>query len=291
MVVLGANYPTERIGGLVMLKLPPPEDDGLYIQPVKEWSRHKHHFLRRYIDAFATAMRDKSWASLHYIDLFAGAGIERLRESGTLAWGSPLIAAQAKHAFHALHACEKNWRKWKALRTRLERFQARCEVECLRGDANVLVHQVVQSVPQGSLSLAFLDPTGLHLDYDTLRALGDRRADLLIFFPDRLDVLRNWRAYYFDNPRSNLDRVLGPGSAWRKIGANHARSRWAEAFRDLYITQIRKLGYTEFDFERIPTSGRPMYWLIFCSKSPAGTKIWRGIARRKPDGQGRFDFA
>jgi hypothetical protein len=56
--------------------LDPPEDDGLYIPEVGAWSADKHHFLRRYIDAFTTAMKGKKWDGLHYIDLFASAGIE-----------------------------------------------------------------------------------------------------------------------------------------------------------------------------------------------------------------------
>lgn len=62
-----------------MPELPPPDDDGLIIPEVGEWSRDKHHFLRRYIHAFTTAMKDKGWSGLHYIDLFAGAGMERIK--------------------------------------------------------------------------------------------------------------------------------------------------------------------------------------------------------------------
>ena len=91
-----------------MHELPVPEDDGLLTPEVGDWSRDKHHFLWRYLNAFTTAMRNKAWAGLHYIDLFAGAGIERLKGSGELDWGSPLLAAQAKHPFAQLHLCEKN---------------------------------------------------------------------------------------------------------------------------------------------------------------------------------------
>jgi len=80
-------------GAACMLELPKPEDDGLVIPEVGEWSREKHHFLLRYIDAFTTAMRPKRWNGLYYIDLFAGAGIERLKRPARLDWGSPLIAA------------------------------------------------------------------------------------------------------------------------------------------------------------------------------------------------------
>ena len=38
-----------------MFDLPEPQDDGLFTPVVGPWSQHKHHFLRRYIDAFTTA--------------------------------------------------------------------------------------------------------------------------------------------------------------------------------------------------------------------------------------------
>jgi len=65
-----------------MLNLPQPQDDGMYIPTVGQWSTDKHYYLMRYLDAFATAMHAK-WGGLHYIDLFAGAGIERLKTSKT----------------------------------------------------------------------------------------------------------------------------------------------------------------------------------------------------------------
>lgn len=97
-----------------MYQLDPPGDDGLCISSVKEHSKDKHWFLSRCVDAFTTALKGK-WAGLHYIDLFAGAGVERLNESGALHWGLPLVAARANHPFTRLHLCEKNQRKFEAL--------------------------------------------------------------------------------------------------------------------------------------------------------------------------------
>src|SRR4051794_7888812 len=100
--------------GRAMFNLSPPEPDGLYTPTVGPWSAAKHHFLRRYIDAFTTAMREKKWHGLHYIDLFASAGVERIRGAG-LDWGSPLIAAQAPNRFARLHFCEIKKRSYDAL--------------------------------------------------------------------------------------------------------------------------------------------------------------------------------
>lgn len=71
----------------------------------------------------------------------------------------------------------------------------------------------------------------------------------------------------------------------------HPRERWAEILGRIYVRQIETLGYKEFEYERIllPT-GRFLYKLIFCSRAPAGGKIWRGISSRKADGQATFEF-
>lgn len=267
-----------------MFELPPPADDGLFTPEVGPQSIQKHHFLRRYIDAFTTAMHQKPWAGgLHYLDLFAGAGVEFVRDAG-LHWGSPLIAAQAPIQFRQLHLCEFSARKHSALADRLARFPQPTPPQLIHGDANVAVADVTRVLPPKSLSLAFLDPYGLHLDFGTLRRLGQRRVDLIIFFPDHLDALRNWEQVYQGDPDSNLDRVLG--TEW--LGRMHAapRDRWAEVLGRIYVEQIRTIGYTHFAEERISLpNGRYLYKLIYCSHSSVGARIWRNVSNIKSDGQ------
>lgn len=272
-----------------MLELPDPVDDGLVIPEVGEWSRDKHHFLRRDVDAFTTAMKDKPWEGLHYIDLFAGAGMERLRDTGRLDWGSPLIAAQSTHPFNGIHCGEMDAAKCDALCKRLTPFRARTAIQIVAGDANVRVQEIVAVLPKRCLSLAFLDPYGLHLHFDSLRTLAERRADLIIFFPDRLDLLRNATEYYFSDPDSNLDHALGTQD-WRRVWDGTPESRRAQTMRSLYVDRLRVLGYREFDYEPVPATGRRLYWLVFASRHPRGVDIWRRVATRKPDGQRTFDF-
>jgi len=273
-----------------MFELPPPDDDNLYIPGVGSWSIDKHHCLRRYIDIFTTGMKNQSW-SIHYIDLFAGAGIERVKQNG-LDWGSPLIAAQAPTPFAGLHLCELKKRPFKALEQRTKRFPQPNAPQLLNENANVAVHDIVSAIPiTGTLSLAFLDPYGLHLHFDTLRILtaSNRRVDLIIFFPDHLDALRNF-AMYHGGLDSNLDLVLGT-TEWRKVPDQKPANRWAESLRGIYVEQIRTLGYEYFDYERIARpDGVFLYQLIFCSRHPRGGEYWRKITRKSADGQTAFDF-
>jgi len=271
-----------------MPEIPTPTDDGLYIPTVGDWSRDKHYFLTRYIDAFTTSMKKKKWSGLHYIDLFAGAGIERLETSKNLDWGSPLIAAHARHAFDGLHLCEKNNRRYTALSLRIAKI--RPDAQVLHGDANEKIKEIVKQIPQKSLSLAFLDPYGFDLDFDTVKLLSQLRADLIIFFPDHLDALRNWGTNYLRDPNSKLDRYLGPACDWRSAINNAPSDRHAEVFRELYVAQIKSLGYTHFEYQRIYGKGHPLYILILCSRSALAAKLWRGISQIAPDGQRTFKF-
>jgi three-Cys-motif partner protein len=270
-----------------MRSLSQPENDGLITPVVGHQSADKHYFLERYIDIFTTSMKGK-W-SLHFIDLFAGAGIERVEDSGQLQWGSPMLAAHATKPFERLHLCELDTEKYEALKSRIGRY--RPDSQILNGDANQLAKRIAAEIPSGSLSLAFLDPYGLQLDFSTIELLAGLRADLIIFFPDRLDILRNWKQYYYDNPSSNLDRYLGLGSNWRAILDATPPGQCAEALKTLYRTRLKeKLGYSVVEHERIPTTGRPLYYLIFCSRCNLGAKFWMEIARKKPDGQRTWDF-
>jgi three-Cys-motif partner protein len=271
-----------------MFELPPPKDDGLYIPTVGKQSSDKHYFLMRYIDIFTTAMTGK-WKGLHYIDLFAGAGIEKLRGSEELRWGSPMIAANAPKPFHRLHLCELDQQKYEALEKRVK--QIRPDAQILKGDANEEIHKIAKEIPQRTLSLAFLDPYSLQIDFKTLEVLAAKRADLIIFFPDRLDILRNWKHYYYGDPNSKLDRHLGQDSDWRSVLDNAPPKNRIEELRKFYVHRLNKiLGYQYVEHERIPTQGRPLYYLIFCSRSQIGAKFWREITLKKRNGQRTWPF-
>lgn len=270
-------------------QLPEPRDDGLFIPVVGDWSARKHHYLSRYLYAFVTAMRTKRWSSLHYVDLFAGAGLERLEQSQRLDWGSPMIAAQVPHPFSMLHVCELDPRKYDALSNRLARVRPDSQTLC--GDSNSKVEEVVKVIPPDALSIAFLDPYGLHLEFSTIRCLAQRRMDLVIFFPDHLDALRNCEYVYRDQPDSNLDRALGPGVDWRTQLDRAPRDRWAQVLRELYSDRVRSLGYLGPEIERISQAdGRFLYLLLFFSKSEIGLDIWRRASLLKGDSQRTFDF-
>lgn len=276
-------------GKTLRTPLPEPISDGLIVASVKMHSRDKHHYLRRYLDAFSTSMAP-NWRYRCYVDLFAGPGIEDVEGIG-LDWGSPLIAAQVPKPFTHLFLNDRDRIKSEALSQRLIAYQQPNPPMILSEDANLAVHSVVSSIPSSDcLTLAFLDPYGLHFAFESVKHLSVRRADLIIFFPDRLDALRNWSAYYMDQDSSNLDSFLGT-RIWRDRLSESNSEQHPEILRQIYEQQLRTLGYEFFDYIRIYAQGtRPLYRLIFATKHKMGLTIWQNISTKGRDGQSSFNW-
>jgi three-Cys-motif partner protein len=264
-----------------------PTDDGFVIPEVGAWAKRKYHFLGRYLEAFNTAMKDKNWpGGRHYIDLFSGAGLARIRGTGELVWSSAMLAARTSVPFTCLHLCDRDAGNVSALRARLARHATSIEARITQGDANDKIKEMIKSIPAKSLSVAFVDPYGLHFDFETARLLSHgARADLVVLVADNMDALRNWSVYYENNPNSSLDRFLGT-STWRSAFAKYPVERHAEVLRGLYQKQLQVLGYSQFAFETVQnSSGSDIYKFLFACKHAAGLKIWKGISMVDESGQ------
>ncbi len=192
-------------------------DDGLAVRESGYWAEDKLYFWNRYVSIATTAMVDKpAWdAGVVYVDLFCAPGICVERKSQRRFPGSPIIAANAQKPFSKILLCELDSNSADACRSRMEKSPAQNRYHLFEGDCNLCIQQVVSHIPDRSLVLAFVDPTGLHVHFDTVKTLADRGAtDLLILYPDAVDILRNEKLY-FDQLESNLDLVLGADSNWR----------------------------------------------------------------------------
>lgn len=218
-------------------------------------------------------------AGLAYVDLFAGPGVCTIRESDDRVPGSPLIAAAAPKPFQRLLFCELDKRLAKACEERVAKRIPKDRFMVFPQDCNLAIEGVARELPLGALTLAFLDPTGLHLWFETVRRLSVCGAvDLLILFPDGVDILRNAAHLYFDQSESNLDRTLGPNSQWReRIAQSNTsdRSQLRRLYATIYKDQLRRYaGYTHFGEEVIRSRTGPLYRLIYATKHPRGLDFW-----------------
>jgi len=272
-------------------------DDGLATRGSGEWAEDKLRWWHRYVDITTTAMGDNpKWKDgVVYIDLFAGPGICTIRDTGRRLPGSPMIAAHAPKPFRKLLLCELNPVDAAVCEQRLKSSPASNRFQVFVGDCNIKVREIVAAIPHDALSLAFIDPTGLHANLETIRQLSQsRKVDLLIYFPDAIDVVRNVNEFYLPRLHSNLDLVLGVDSGWREqwkaLGSQDGPNA-RRLFSNVYQEQLKKhAGYTHFAEETIRGPKGPLYRLIFATKHERGLDFWQKVTTKEKGGQRRMDF-
>ncbi|OHB65895.1 MAG: hypothetical protein A2V70_10600 [Planctomycetes bacterium RBG_13_63_9] len=270
-------------------------DDGLPTREVGHWTEDKLFFWNRYLDITTRAMvGHRAWpAGLVYVDLFAGPGICTLRGSGKRIPGSALIAANAPKPFERILLCEKDPGFACACEQRVKTIVDPDRFQVFVGDCNDRVGRLSTEIPDQALTLAFIDPTGLHAHFETIRTLSQRGAvDLLILFADNHDIVRNVNLYEEQGSESNLDQVLGPESNWRDDWqrlTNRSRENICQMFASAYKRQLEsKLGYKEFGEETMRCASRPLYRLIYASKHERGLDFWQKITKKDAGGQMRL---
>jgi three-Cys-motif partner protein len=163
------------------------------------------------------------------------------------------------------------------------------------GDCNVLVDEVLKRIPSGSLGLAFVDPQGFEVNFDTLAKFAKRRIDLLYLFPSGIGVRRNLRNFMALS-ESRMDKWWG-SKDWRQLpaakqAAGEISTSDSQKIIGSLVPEYRQLlaavGF-KYQDEAVPlftnTKNAQMYHLLFCSHSKAGLDIWKGIKRIAPSGQ------
>jgi len=283
-----------------------PEDDGLPMRNYGGWVAEKLHYVRHYINVFTSSMHGKPWRGMHYIDLFAGPGKCRTRDTGTIHLGSPLLALQTPHPFARYFFVDLQPRAITALEKRCSASPLRARIQFLVGDSNVLVREIVQQIAEidrpyipdtwHSLNLAFLDPEGLDLQWKTVETLASaKRMDLIIHYPEG-GLNRTMAKVFASDDETAVDRFFG-GAEWRKIyGKERNRRGIHRKLLDYYKGKLRQLKYEvrggdEVGYEPLIRNVKkkaPLYRLIFASKDPLGNEFWEQVTRKDVYGQTRF---
>lgn len=264
-----------------------PGPDDLPVQCVGAWATDKHHYLRQYIGATrgvrAKFLPPQGQGGAAFIDLFAGPGMVRVRDTGEIREGSPLIAlAHAEVPFSKVILCDQDAENASTLRARVASTGR--EVKVFEGDSNALIDEIAGEVPQYGLNFALVDPFGLQaLKFSTLERLAKHdRMDLLVHFPIG-DIKRNLEQYA--STRQALTEALGT-SLWE----SELPLLTPDAGRliEIFKRQLSTLGYGSQDVRSEPIKNNqnlPIYYLVYASKSQRGDKIWQSITKNKPSGQ------
>jgi three-Cys-motif partner protein len=276
-------------------------DDALPMRETGAWAREKLDYLSRYIAVFEKSMRDK-WRYRNYIDLQAGPGKNRVKETSEVFLGSPLLALTTEYPFTGYYFVEYDSEMARALQSRCAASALSDRVHITTGDCNQVVDDIVaalKTTERQSLNLAFLDPEGLELRWATVARLASiNRMDLIINYPQG-GLNRYMPIAIAQNEDTSVDLFFGTRE-WRTIYLEYLQIRGVGLHRqliDLYKRNLATLGYEDVrrddevgDEPLIRNSRRnaPLYRLLFASKSALGEKFWRSITSRNIWGQRRL---
>jgi three-Cys-motif partner protein len=220
------------------------------------------------------------------VDLFSGPGRSIIRGSQEEVEGSPLISLKynfAKYVFVDVPEVLSS------LQRRLTRHPKLAQISLIEGDCNTVIKEVLKELPSNHLTLAFIDPTGLQIQFSTIKRLvHNRKVDLLMTIQFGMGIRMNL-PLYAQTEGAALSDFLG-NAGWREdLQAGGSPSQIARRILNRYVQQLRDLGYgTVQDREieiRSDESNLLLYFMVLASRHPLGKDFWRKATQIGPSGQ------
>lgn len=278
---------------------------------VGPWAEEKLNALESYLEFYGRALKKQPFKRV-YIDAFAGACINKVRDSGTgkklsplflepkyffpgqgdagsqekFIMGSPVRALGIDNKFHHYYFFDLDRTRAETLRE-LKAFHRGASVEV--GDCNSLIRNLAPSLKRSNIrGVAFLDPYGAHLEWATLEALADTGTmEVIINFPLAMAINRliTNSGVVPDSWSNQLTACFGT-EEWRAVAYNceqtdlwkdeNAMVKNEDASRrllDLYIERLKKL-FKHVAKPRLIRNTRkaPLYYLIWAGPHGLGLK-------------------
>jgi three-Cys-motif partner protein len=205
---------------------------------VGPWARDKLDRLGKYLAAYTTIMKEQKWCKgFVYIDAFAGPGEHEIRPSqkdscgvAQALWdssrfgaeqdeqreyvdGSPRVALEIRYPFSKYVFVEKSERRAAELEQLRVEFGGSRNISIRQEDCNTYLLDRAANVDwQSYRALAFLDPFGMQVPWQTLATLGDTGGvEVFLNFPVGMAIQRLLlrRGEFNEKQKSKLDEYFG----------------------------------------------------------------------------------
>lgn len=261
-------------------------DDGLVAPIVGAHSHDKYKLIGHYAEIFSKGMKGL-WQSRVYIDLYAGAGRAQVKETAQFVDTSAVLALKVSQPFDQYIFSDLNKEKLDALKARAEKAVPSVNAKFIHGDANLVVPQILNAIPQHNanfkvLGFCVIDPfnTG-NFAFETIEALSKKFMDFLVLLPTCMDAKRNLHNY-FNADNVQLDKFLG-NPDWRQEWEEFLKmdDDFAHFMVDRFIKKMVGLGFLDsMKYVKAVSyqEGRKnvlLYHLAFFSKHQRGLDFWK----------------
>ncbi|HET8894906.1 MAG TPA: three-Cys-motif partner protein TcmP [Gaiellaceae bacterium] len=302
-------------------ELPPPPDDGLPARPIRDYALDKIHYWGNFLEAASTATKRAFPGTRVCADLFCASGVGENKVNGARSWGTALVGLQVAVPFDVYFFNDLNPDAARATATRAREIgvqgasvfeldlrkenglsRARDiakvvvpfgpKVVVATGDANTAHVALKLIAPQGRRYIcAVIDPESALYEWSALEALAfhEKAMDVLLLFPDEIDLGRGLAYYLREGGGAKLDRYFPPGTDWRSVAK--ASPHPASALRRLYEERMETLlGFKIGHAKTVSMGNRALYRLVFGSRDQLGIKIWNDICKRTRGEQYELPF-
>ncbi len=260
-------------------------NNGMPISIVGHWAADKYKLIQYYVAEFATSMKMK-WGTRVYIDLFAGSGVSKIKNTTKILPASPLIAMNIKDPFDKYIFSDIDEEKLDTLKNRQKKLFPELSVEFISGDVNTNVSSILQHIPQWSrnntvLTFCLVDPYNLsNLHFNTISQLSNILIDFLVLIPTCMDAKRNWLKYLAPTNHT-IEKFLGYPD-WRLDWEREVKNRvkFERFFVTKFSQQMKSLKFLIPDPDdifrvKIKDKNVALYHLVFYSRNPLGMKFWK----------------
>jgi three-Cys-motif partner protein len=264
---------------------------------INYWSEVKLDIIKDYAKAYSTIMAKQRWCKGHfYIDAFAGAGVHISKATGEFIPGSPLNAVNTSFPFSHYYLIDLDSGKTDNLRQLTKEIP---NVSVFAGDCNqVLMTEVFPPLLAEKFcrSLCILDPYGLHLNWDVVRAAGQSGTfEIFLNFPVA-DINRNalWNRPDQVKPEQSarLTEFWGDES-WRAVAYDtsmdffgHPTKTDNETVVGAFRKRLLNVAGFKYVLEPMPMRNRSnavVYYLIFATPNATANKIVKDIFKKYKD--------
>lgn len=255
----------------------------------REQAYVKHFLLSRYLEIFAHKI-GSAYPEIAYVDGFAGPWKNTDETFEDTSFGIALAAlTRAKATWKGLgqdlkvsaYLVEKNPNSYAALQG-VKALFPEVEIKTYSGSFIDRTPDLLKDIPPQAFAFLFIDPKGWAIDMQRIAPLL-KRPNSEVVFNFMFDFVNRFAELQKPQIANSLDRLLvEPG--WRdklaalpKEGQNQADYR-KSVLVDAFSAALRRLGgYTHVAETTVlrPTQDRPLYSLIYGTRSVKGLEVFR----------------
>lgn len=264
---------------------------------IGNWSIQKLALLEKYLTAYLKVLANQKWCrGYEYIDAFAGTGKPKAKDEQKYVDGSPRIALGLETPFTKYHFVEQsNWRVNKLKKLTLE-FKDR-NIEIYHEDCNnVLREKIIPGLSRTSYkrAIAFLDPFGMELQWETIKAIADTETvEIMLNFPVMAinrEILRGRPELIPEEKKLKMNQLWGTED-WMVDLYEEEQTFWGhelvkkkqsgKEFGAVFKNRLEQI-FTNCSFPVLMTNSNnaPLYCIMFAGHNSTGLKIAEGIFKK-----------